>query len=418
MKKLLLFLIVILIVVGAQIAKIQTARSDWGVDALITGPSNQSQINPSMTSSPNGDLYVASESIPGVPFITITRSTDEGASWGYLAEFTIPGVVNLCNPSITYAERSGRSRLYVAYEANYPDGSKSVQVLCLDPDNPSIRHINTIASHIHMGTPSEHIHPHICTDNLLFSHYYIYVTYTEYAVDYYPAMFSRSMDFGVTWSTPQDLTGEFKNSGFQTRPHIAFGSTGLFVAFEKLGWTGRSWDNQIFITKSTNYGNSWDTPVQLTNSSDNQYHPRVAVTIGLQSVVVAYTRNWRNTGDLDVCYACSTNGGSSWTRDRWLPRTTRTEDSVELSVSNYSGRFHAAFWRDNEIHYTWADASTPFFLNSTVVVNDTRSASRNYSKPAVCVNPMKEEEEEACVAWTDFRSILYGIYSDTASALP
>jgi hypothetical protein len=109
-------------------------------------------------------------------------------------------------------------------------------------------------------TGTHDIYPRICTDNLIYDVFYVYLTYSAYAIDYYAAMFTRSLDYGETYAEPQNITGAAETSSFVTRPDIAYGTAGLFVAFEKLGWSGSAWATQVWVARSTNYGSSWNTP--------------------------------------------------------------------------------------------------------------------------------------------------------------
>ncbi len=63
-------------------------------------------------------------------------------------------------------------------------------------------------------------------------------------------------------------------------------------AFDSCTNPAVSWDKQIFVTQSTDYGLSWSTPAQITNNTDEQYHPRIAAAHGTNAVVVAYTHEW------------------------------------------------------------------------------------------------------------------------------
>lgn len=392
----------------------QDSFINWTGDVLITDL-NIDEAEPSLTSTPDGDLYTAVEHASD-GWLRVYRSQDGGQTWQYIIGF-ITGD-NSSNPSITYAKSNNYNQewVYTAYEAHMTDNSKSVMVFRFDPQDPGSNYdFTTVESGIFMATPNEHIHPEICTDNLLFDLYYVYVTYGSYAIDYYPAMFSRSTDYGLNWSTPQNVTGSAENSAWQTRPDIAYGSSGLFIAFEKLGWSGASWDNQVWVTKSSNFGSTWTTPDVVTTSSDEEYHPRVAVAVGHDTAVVAYTRDWNNSGDLDICYSYTTNGGTTWTKELWLPWSLQPEDAVELAVSNSASIYHAAYWRSNDIHYTFTDAAEPNSWSPTVVVNDTNQADGINRKPAVCVNPVKPMDTEACVAWGDTRGTTLDTYFDTAS---
>jgi hypothetical protein len=176
-----------------------------------------------------------------------------------------------------------------------------------------------------------------------------------------------------------------------------------------------SWDNQIFVTQSTDYGTSWNAPTQITNNTDEQYHPRIAAAIGNDSVVVAYTRDWVSTGDTDVMYYYSTDGGATWNGENSLPWSLNNEESVDLAASNDLGNFHAVYWANYDIWHTSAPVATPNVWSSpATVVNELNFASLGYPRPTVTVNPIAPLDAEAAVAWTDFRNPNHAIYFDSA----
>lgn len=382
-------------------------RSGWLGDVLVGDPTYD-EAEPAMHKAPDGTLFIAFE-VYGSSFdgwVRVYRSTDGGQSWAWLAGF-MTGVTSR-NPSITYAERaSGEKWIYLVYEATMSDSTKRIMVIRFNPDNSLDWNAVTAASGI-TGMPD--IYPRVCTDNLIYDVFYVYVTYTINAIDYYAAMFTRSLDYGLTYSAPQNINGGSETSSFVTRPDIAYGTAGLFVAFEKPGWTGSAWKTQVWVTRSTNYGASWNAPIQLTTAEDSAWHPSVAAAVGVSTVMVAYTQTFASQTDIFCSY--STNGGTSFSSGGALPRTFDNEKSVALAVSDTGGRYHAAYWRAYDIVYTNTDATSPIPWVPIALVNEANWASSLYSRPAICVNSTKPQAQEACVAWTDYRGAFYDIYFD------
>lgn len=380
----------------------------WLGDVLVGDPTFD-EAEPAMHKSPDGTLFIAVEQYGPTydGWVRVYRSTDGGASWVWLVSYRT-GTASR-NPSITYAERgSGEKWVYLAYEATISDSTKRIVVIRFNPDNTSTWDPATAATGI-TGTPD--IYPRVCTDNLEWSEgYYVYVTYAVNAVDYYAVMFTRSVDYGLTYSVPQEITGGSESSTFAARPDIAYGTAGLFVAFEKPGWSGSAWRTQVWVTRSTNYGGSWNVPVQLTTAEDGAWHPSVAAAIGVPTVMVAFTQSFASQTDIFCAY--STNGGQSYSAGSALPRTFDNEKSVALTVSDSGGRYHAAYWRAYDIEYTSTDAASPGPWAPVALVNEANWASSTYSRPAICVNPVKPPAQEACVAWTDYRGSFYDVYFD------
>jgi hypothetical protein len=385
-------------------------------DALVTNPTFN-EVNPSMTSAPNGDLYVAVEET-ATNWINLYRSTDGGDTWMLSGGFASGDDTR--NPSLAYAEHSnGEKWLYVAYEQVTTAGdNRNVRIYRRSLVGSPSSWI-TVDGPFIMASTSDQVHPQIITDWVDWGDlYYVYVTYAKYAIDYYPVYSARTTDRGAIWSTPLNVTGGSENTGWPARPEIAYGFSGLFITFVKPGWNvGSSWSNQIWVTESSDDGVSFATPVQLTDWTNNVFHPAVAAAHGADSLVVAYTIDFGS--NTDVAYNSSTDGGTTWGAIGPLPWTMDHESSVDLAVSNSGGHFHAAYKHEamvvDEIWYSSAAVADPTAWSSIVVVNGGNTASATYPRPTIATMPGLPSAGEAAIAWTDYRGAFYDAYFDTAA---
>ncbi len=385
-------------------------------DVLVTG-GVLNEVKPSITSAPNGDLYMAVEELDS-GYIRLYRSTDDGHTWGWV--FAFASGDDTRNPSVAYGEHSnGEKWVYVAYEqVTTADDTRLVRVIRYNPITVAWDS-QTIDGPFIMSGAADQVHPQIITDHVDWGDdYYPYVTYAKFAIDYYPVFCSRSTDRGVAWSTPLNVTGGSENTSWPARPEIAYGFSGLFITFVKPGWTGSSWSNQIWVTESSDYGFSFTTPFQLTTTSNNVFHPVVAAAHGVGTLVVAFTMDFG--ADTDVTFTSSTDGGTTWGSVDILPWTFDYESSVDLAVSNSGGYFHAAYKHDDmavdEIWYSSATVAAPTVWSSAVVVNEGNTASAGFPRPTIAVNPAMSSDEEAAIAWTDWRQPYppYDVYFDSA----
>jgi hypothetical protein len=402
-----------------------SSASLFGNDVLITNPALPEEMSPSIVSTPDGTLYVAvSNRDFGTDFgknngISVFRSTNGGSSWSLRFDIYNDSR-NLHYPAITYGENSEGKFIYVAYGSPAAT-NHSVKVCRIDTVNSVARFI-VVESGIYMGPNNYPISPSICTDNIEYpENYYVYVTYAKYASDHYKIMFSRSLDRGLTYSTPKDITGLAKNSSHASHPDIAYGDSGLFVAFEKMGDTLVGWITKPWVTKSTDWGSNFDTPVQINYSSYVADYPSIAVAHDSSSVVVAYTQQVPDASNKDVAASYSTNSGDRWYYVTLENNPDSDEYSIDLAVSHSSGRFHAVFksvqsnyinndWiHINNVIYTFADVDTPGSWSSGIIVND----SGDGSFPTVCVNPTQPLDKETVnIAWVDHRGTGYAVYFD------
>ncbi|MBU0756116.1 MAG: glycoside hydrolase [Planctomycetes bacterium] len=381
----------------------------WSGDVKINYsgayPPDTDLIKPSLAHAPDGVLYAAAEGLSDTK-IYVFKSLDGGASWSWIYAFWTND--DLRNPSMAYVENAGGNLLCISYE-KVIGALHGVYVCHLNVDTMERYHTEIEWGFAMSG--SEEVHPRICTDSFFYTTYYIYVTYARHQSDYHRVMFSRSTDHGVTYSAPVDITGGSQNSTWPTRPDIDYGTSGLFVAFEKPGWNGSGWVNQPWVRESNNFGSSFLPAVQLAVSAYPGYHPAVAAAWDNSTVVVAYTKEY--PGDMDIRCAYSNDGGSSWFTEIALPWTYGHEMSVDLYKSDGNGRFHAAYHMDlNNVFYTYAACGDPSTWHTGTIINDFATVSSDYPQPSVCINPTLPVSEEGCVVWTDYRNGYYSCYFD------
>jgi len=392
----------------------------WPVgDVLVTNPAID-EVKPSMTSAPNGDLYTVVEEV-AANWIRLYRSTDGGDTWVGLYNYR--SGADSRNPSVAYGEHTnGEKWVYIAYEEVDATGvNRQVRVIRVDENGAGVTW-STIDGPFIMNSTSDEVHPQIITDLVDWGDlYYVYLTYATFSIDGYPIKFSRSQDRGASWSAPLDVTGSSQLTGWPARPEIAYGSSGLFITFVKPGWTGGSWSNQIWVTKSSSAGSSFAAPVQLTTTTNNVFHPAVAAAHGVDSVVVAYTTDYGS--DMDVRFVSSIDGGATWGLTGPLPWTLDHESSVDLTVSNSNGHFHAAYKHEataggsDIIWYTQASTANPAGWSPALPINEGEFASgiSFYPRPTITVMPGLPSGGEAAIAWTDWRGALYDVYFGTAA---
>jgi hypothetical protein len=352
-------------------------------------------------------------------YIRLYRSTDGGQTWQLVISFATWD--DSRNPSIAYGEHSiGNKWVYVAYEGvRTADDNRRVMVFRIKPDGSSWSWV-IIDGPFMMNGVGDQVYPQIITDLLDYGDdYYVHVTYAAFGINYYPVFYSRSTNGGVDWSAPSNVTGGSENTTWATRPEIAFGTPGLLITFVKPGWNGDSHTNQIWVTKSTTDGDSFTAPVQLTSTPWNVFHPSVAAAHGVNSAVIAYTVVW--AFDMDVAYMASIDGGANWSGQVSLPWTFDHESSVDLTVSNSNGNFHAAYAHEataggsNNIWYTSASTATPTAWSSAqqIVEGDTASGRCCYPRPTITAIPDKPPGADAAIAWTDFRNLPYRVYFES-----
>jgi S1-C subfamily serine protease len=116
-------------------------------------------------------------------------------------------------------------------------------------------------------------------------------------------MFAKSTDRGNTFSKPANLTSSVGKDS-ETPSIAAFGNIVYVV------WTDNSPGNfDIFFMKSTDGGNTFNKPLNLSNDPGLSYQPRI-VTDGKNNVYVVWTDN--SPGNYNILFTKSSDGGDSF----------------------------------------------------------------------------------------------------------
>jgi hypothetical protein len=116
-------------------------------------------------------------------------------------------------------------------------------------------------------------------------------------------MFAKSTDRGNTFSKPANLTSGVGIDS-ETPSIAAFGNIVYVV------WTDNSPGNfDIFFIKSTDGGNTFSKPLNLSNDPGLSYLPKIA-TNGKNNVYVVWTDN--SPGNYNILFTRSLDGGASF----------------------------------------------------------------------------------------------------------
>jgi hypothetical protein len=156
--------------------------------------------------------------------------------------------------------------------------------------------------------------------------------------------YSSSNDGGRTWTKRLDVS---PTAGVSTRPRVAIEKGGAIDVV----WTDTaSGENSpdIFFTRSTDGGHTWNKPIDISNTPGISSDPVVAV--GQDNTIhVVFTDDGRGDRNRDVFYTSSTDGGKTWSKDRSLENVSNTPgDSSSPAI---------AVGADGIVHIAWKDDS-------------------------------------------------------------
>lgn len=187
----------------------------------------------------------------------------------------------------------------------------------------------------------------------------VYVSWHDYARN--RIYVDKSADGGANWGT--DVVATTTHTGFgkdigcvggrsqSPAHHLRVGPSGtLYLVYADLV-TNRGYD--ILLTKSTNGGQSWSTPVALNNDAGgaHQFHPTLAVESngggGDKVTVTFYDRREDTSNCLSQVYGTqSTDSGATWSSNVKLTATAFNFDGNPNGPGDYSSsaQYPAQVW--------------------------------------------------------------------------
>jgi len=309
----------------------QVAQAQWTPAKRLTWNSGDSQY-PVIAVDPSGDLHVVwQDSTPGNNEIYYKRSTDAGATWA--ASQRLSWTSTSCHRPCLGVDSSGD--LHVLW-ADDPVGNSEIYYRKSTDGGgtwTASRRLTWTSGHSFVPDigfdPSGNIH----------------VVWSDYTPGNHEIYYKKSTDGGASWSTSQRLTS---NAGASISPVIGVDSFGhLHVVWQDD--TPGHWE--VYYKRSPDGGATWTASQRLTWSSSMSGSPVIAVDSSGHLHVV-----WQGSasGNVEVFYKKSADGGTSWTISRRLSLTSGVSFTPVIAVDS-SDNLHVA-WADDtpgnyEIYY-------------------------------------------------------------------
>ncbi len=174
-------------------------------------------------------------------------------------------------------------------------------------------------------------------------------------------------------------------------------------------------DVDIYMLRSTDGGDTWDTPIRVNQDSPNlgkkHYLPWIAVdpVTGIISVIFYDNRNTSASNKAEAWVAVSTNGGETWEdfrvsdvefKPQPIPGLADGYFGDYLGISAYNGKVYPV-WTDNRTGKAMAYVS-PF---STMIINDPYNFTAD----------VNQDNGEVSLSWEHEQTegfLHYNIYKD------
>ena len=174
---------------------------------------------------------------------------------------------------------------------------------------------------------------------------HVYVSWDDTTPGNHEIYLKKSKDEGATWSSNLRLTW---NSGDSEFPDIVLDPSGNAHVFWQDKTPGNS---EIYYKRSTDEGASWTASRRITWTSGQSYVPHVVADSsgGIHLVWYEY-----ETGNSEIYYQKSTDGGETWTASRQLTWTSGYSYFPSLAADSLDNLY--VVWDDNtpgnyEVYY-------------------------------------------------------------------
>ena len=213
---------------------------------------------------------------------------------------------------------------------------------------------------------------------------------------------------GPTLYNPDYGVSNFGASVNQVAPVMARNAAGdIYVAWED-GRNGETGNRDIFFSRSTDGGTTWSADARINRDpygfSVNQHSPAMVYDSVLDTIYVAWHDD--RGGDYDIWFARSTDGGNTWTEPASNPISDDASASVQTNPSlavDESGTLYVV-WQDrrhgNDDIYFAASADSGDTWSENILVTDHPATTlQSQRSPAITVAGGR-----IYVAWEDARN--------------
>jgi hypothetical protein len=160
----------------------------------------------------------------------------------------------------------------------------------------------------------------------------VHIVWTDLRNGNYEIYYKRSTDGGLNWSADIRLTN---NTAYSKYPSIAVSGKYVHVVYQDT----RTGNLEIYYRRSTNGGASWEADRQMTNDTNISTLPCISASGQVLLVVWEDLRD----GHPEIYCKRSATGGTSWTADTRLTNGNVYSSSPSISIS---GSIVVVVWQD------------------------------------------------------------------------
>ncbi len=214
--------------------------------------------------------------------------------------------------------------------------------------------------------------------------------------------FARSTDGGATWSDP-NIRADEGAPGHQGSPCLKVDRNGYVY----LTWSDmRSGDNDVYFAKSLDGGFTWTSPNIKVNDQAGGDQGASCHSLDSNGHIYAAWTDRRFPGDSDVYFAKSTDGGSVW-----------TDPNIEITDSQSWAALHVSLDLDPQgsIYVVWGDQRN---LNFDIFFAKSVDGGATWTDPNIRVSPSISDDQERPDIAVDTAGNAYVLYDDNSGYRP
>ena len=168
-----------------------------------------------------------------------------------------------------------------------------------------------------------------------------------------------STDGGKSFKDPKNISN---NPGSSENPAIAVSGNAVYVVWSD----NTSGNNEILFVKSTNAGNNFTVPDNISNNPGSSENPAIAVSGN--AVYVAWSNSASNS---EILFIKSTDAGANFTDPDNISNNAGTSENPVITVSG------------NTVYVVWIDTTSG---NNQVPIVVSENGGENFSAPQIISN--------------------------------
>jgi hypothetical protein len=216
----------------------------------------------------------------------------------------------------------------------------------------------------------------------------------------YEIYYKRSTDQGRSWDSVDTRLTFY--SGESVTPTVSVSGAVVHVAW----WDGRTGDYEIYYKQSSNGGDTWSSDIRLTYASGFSRFVSQATMGSMVNLVWEDSR----TGNFEIFYKRSSDGGSSWSPDTQLTYNTRSSNSPAIAVQG------------DTVHIVWFDDRDKigfpeiyYKCSTDAGISWSSDIRLTYDSSASLVPTISTSGPFVHVAWSDERDGHFEVYYKRSS---